>query len=63
MALARKKILEYFNADDIEDSIHIVGCGAIGSHIAEQLVRIGCTNIHLYDSRTTQHYKSNVHTV
>lgn len=54
MALARKKILEYFNADDIEDSIHIVGCGAIGSHIAEQLVRIGCTNIHLYDFDTVE---------
>ena len=45
--LARKKILEYFDADTIKDTIHIVGCGAIGSHVAEQLVRIGCTNIHL----------------
>lgn len=52
--LARKKILEYFDADTVKDTIHIVGCGAIGSHVAEQLVRIGCTNIHLYDFDTVE---------
>jgi molybdopterin/thiamine biosynthesis adenylyltransferase len=46
----KAKILEYFNAAElISQPIHIVGCGAIGSHIAEQLARIGCTDIHLWD--------------
>lgn len=52
--LSRKKILEYFDADVIDMPIHVVGCGAIGSHIAELLTRIGCTNIHLYDFDTVE---------
>lgn len=51
----RNKILEYFNADEVISTatpIHIIGCGAIGSHVAEQLVRIGCSNIHLWDFDT-----------
>lgn len=44
------KVLEYFNARECcKAPIHIIGCGAIGSHVAEQLTRIGCTNIHLWD--------------
>lgn len=44
------KVLEYFNAyEAVKAPIHVVGCGAIGSHVAEQLTRLGCTNIHLWD--------------
>lgn len=44
------KVLEYFNAaEKVTEPIQIIGCGAIGSHVAEQLVRLGCTNIHLWD--------------
>ena len=44
------KVLSYFNAvEKVKEPIQIVGCGAIGSHVAEQLVRIGCTDIHLWD--------------
>ena len=44
------KSLEYFNArEKVRAPIHIVGCGAIGSHVAEQLTRLGCSNIHLWD--------------
>ena len=49
------KILEYFDASKViseHSPIHVVGCGAIGSHIAEQLARIGCKNIHLWDFDT-----------
>ena len=44
------KVLEFFNASEaVKGSIHVIGCGAIGSHVAEQLTRLGCTNIHLWD--------------
>ena len=35
------------NLRDVE--FHIVGCGAIGSSVAMQLVRLGADNFHLYD--------------
>ena len=48
------KLLEYFDASKIQQPIHIVGCGAVGSHIVEQLVRMGCTNLHLWDFDTVE---------
>ena len=50
--LDRNKVMEYFDATKITVPIHIIGCGAIGSHIAEQLARMGCDNIHLWDFDT-----------
>lgn len=44
--------MEYFDATKITAPIHIIGCGAIGSHVAEQLARMGCDNIHLWDFDT-----------
>lgn len=43
------KHLEFFNPLEIEDDIHIIGVGAIGSNLALMLARLGFTNIHLYD--------------
>lgn len=43
------KSVDFFDPTKISESIHIIGCGAIGSTLAEMLVRMGCTNIHLYD--------------
>ena len=43
------KHLEFFNPLEIEDEIHIIGVGAIGSNLALMLTRLGCSNIHLYD--------------
>ncbi len=41
---------EFFDPSDFDDEIHIIGVGAVGSHIAEQLARIGITSeIYLYD--------------
>lgn len=46
----RSKVLEYFDAtSEIKAPIHVIGCGAIGSHVAEQLTRLGCSNIELWD--------------
>lgn len=50
--LDKNKILEFFDATKIKYPIHVVGCGAVGSHVIEQLVRMGCTNIHLWDFDT-----------
>ena len=48
------KSYEFFKPEDCTDRIHIIGCGAIGSHVAEQLVRYGLTNITLYDFDTVE---------
>lgn len=43
------KHLDFFNPALVNAPIHIIGCGALGSHVAETLVRLGCDNIHLWD--------------
>jgi molybdopterin/thiamine biosynthesis adenylyltransferase len=43
------KSLEFFDSIKVTEPIHIIGLGAIGSHVAEQLVRLGLTNFLLYD--------------
>ena len=43
------KSLEFFNPKSVEYAIHIIGCGAIGSTIAENLTRLGISKIHLWD--------------
>lgn len=47
MNLAKQS--EYFNPTNLEDTIHIIGLGAIGSTLAEQLARMGFSNFVLYD--------------
>lgn len=47
---------EFFNPDDFTDEIHIIGCGAVGSTIAEQLARIGIKKLHLYDFDTVSEH-------
>lgn len=43
------KSYEFFQPESCQDRLHIIGCGAIGSTVAENLVRFGLTNIALYD--------------
>lgn len=43
-----RKHLEFFNPADAPP-IHIVGCGAIGSTIANMIARLGINEIHLWD--------------
>lgn len=43
------KSYEYFQPEKVESRIHIVGCGSVGSTLAEMLVRLGLTNIALWD--------------
>lgn len=48
------KSYEFFHPEDCGSRVHIIGCGAIGSHVAEQLVRYGITKITLYDFDTVE---------
>lgn len=46
----KSKVLEYFDASHVvKGVINIIGCGAVGSHVAMALVQMGCDNIHLWD--------------
>lgn len=48
----RSKLLEYFDASKYDLPVHVVGCGAIGSHVCEELARLGFTKVELYDFDT-----------
>lgn len=43
------KSYEFFQPEMCKERIHVIGCGAIGSTVAENLVRFGLTKITLYD--------------
>ena len=43
------KSYEFFRPEACRERIHIIGCGAIGSTVAENLARFGLTKITLYD--------------
>lgn len=43
------KSQEYFNPIDVTSRCHIIGCGSVGSTVAELLIRLGLTKISLYD--------------
>ncbi len=43
------KSFEYFDPTKIKGKCHIIGCGSVGSTIAENLARLGVTEFVLYD--------------
>ena len=43
------KSRDYFDPDKLEGDIHIVGVGAVGSVVAENLVRHGIDELYIYD--------------
>lgn len=43
------KSYEYFQPEKVDSRIHIVGCGSVGATVAENLVRLGLTNLTLWD--------------
>lgn len=43
------KSYEFFKPDMLTARVHVIGCGAIGSTVAENLARFGITKITLYD--------------
>jgi len=48
------KSYDFFQPETCTERLHIIGCGAIGSTVAENLVRLGLTNISLYDFDTVE---------
>lgn len=43
------KSFEFFNPETCPDRINIIGCGSVGSTVAELLARFGLKNVNLYD--------------
>ena len=43
------KSYEYFKPESARDRIHIIGCGSVGSTLAENLARCGLTKFTLWD--------------
>jgi len=43
------KSYDFFKPEEVKERIHIIGCGSVGSTVAELLVRFGLTKISLYD--------------
>jgi prephenate dehydrogenase len=43
------KSFEYFDPTNVRSKCHIIGCGSVGSTIAENLARLGITKFVLYD--------------
>lgn len=46
------KSQDYFDPTKVDGRCHIIGCGSVGSTVAELLVRLGITDISLYDFDT-----------
>lgn len=46
------KFSEFFDGADLKDNIHVVGVGAIGSHVCEQLARLNFQKVHIWDFDT-----------
>lgn len=49
MAMDLSKSYEFFKPEMLESRVHIIGCGSVGSTVAENLVRFGITRMTLYD--------------
>lgn len=43
------KSIEYFDPVNVRGKCHIIGCGSVGSTVAENLARLGVTKFVLYD--------------
>lgn len=45
---------DFFKPEQQKHRIHIIGCGSVGSTVAENLTRCGITNLALYDFDTVE---------
>lgn len=43
------KVSEFYNATKYNKPVHVIGCGAVGSHVCEYLTRMGFLDIHIWD--------------
>ena len=47
--LSLAKSYDFFKPESCRERLHIIGCGSVGSTLAELLVRFGLVNLTLYD--------------
>jgi len=47
--LSLAKSYDFFKPESCRERIHIIGCGSVGSTVAELLIRFGLTKLALYD--------------
>lgn len=50
------KFYEFFKPELVAERVHIIGCGAVGSLLADTLARMGLTKITLYDFDTVDEH-------
>ena len=43
------KSYDFFKPEEVKERVHIIGCGSVGSAVAELLARFGLTKLTLYD--------------
>lgn len=48
------KSYDFFKPSDVDGRVHIIGCGAVGSVLAENLARFGVTEMTLWDFDTVE---------
>ena len=48
------KSFEFFNPSDVKGWVHLIGCGSVGSTVAELLARFGLMKFVLYDFDTVE---------
>jgi molybdopterin/thiamine biosynthesis adenylyltransferase len=48
------KSYEFFKPEMCDGKLHIIGCGSVGSVVSELLIRLGLTNLVLYDFDTVE---------
>lgn len=48
------KSYEYFQPEKVKGKVHIIGCGSVGSTVAENLARCGIKNFVLWDFDTVE---------
>ena len=48
------KSYDFFKPEEVRERIHIIGCGSVGSAVAELLARFGLAKLTLYDFDTVE---------
>lgn len=48
--------MDFFDPFQVTERVHVIGLGAIGSHVAEQLTRMGISNLTLWDFDTVDEH-------
>lgn len=47
---------DFFNPINFKQEIHIIGIGAVGSHIADAIIRLGIKQMHIWDFDTVDEH-------